>query len=164
MAQERYWKELFQLKVHINYIEAHIYDAEKYDRYIKICMSVASSASIGAWVIWKELSFIWAAIIAVSQVIAAVSPHLPFKVRLKTYPQMLHEFEGLFIQAEAKWNDIALGNYTDNDINYARTDLQRKRLAILSKYISGSIIPEDEKKADKAEELALDYFSTFYPA
>lgn len=108
MAQERFWKELYQLKVHINYVEAHVHEAEKYDRSLKIFMAVTSSASIGAWVVWKDLSFLWASIIALSQVIAAISPHLPFKERLKTYSSMLHELEELFIQAESKWYENRL--------------------------------------------------------
>lgn len=164
MAQERYWKELYQLKVHINYVEAHIHDAEMYDRRIKIFMAVASSASIGAWAIWKDLSFIWATIIAVSQVIAAISPHLPYKERLKTYSSMLHELEEVFIQAEAKWHDIAAGKHDENEINKARTNLCLQKHKLLKKHLPSSVIPNDTAKAEKAEELALNYFSTFYPA
>ena len=164
MAQERYWKELYQLKVHINYVEAHIHEAEKYDRHIKIFMAVASSASIGAWAIWRELSFLWGGIIALSQVLAAISPHLPYKTRLKTYSSVLHELEELFIQSEAKWHDIALDKHDENEINKARTSLRLQKHKILKKHLPTSVIPDDTEKAGKAEELALNYFSTFYPA
>ncbi|NHR07905.1 hypothetical protein HA052_22180 [Chromobacterium haemolyticum] len=164
MAQERFWKELFQLKVHINYVEAHIHEAEKYDRRFKMFMAVSSSASIGAWAIWKDLSFLWAAIIALSQVIAAISPHLPYRERLKTYASMLHELEEVFIQAEAKWHDVALGKYDEGEINKARTNLRLQKQKILKKHLPSTVIPDDSEKADKAEELALSYFSTFYPS
>lgn len=164
MAQERYWKELYQLKVHINYVETYIHDAEKRDRHIKIFMAVTSSASIGAWAIWRDLSFLWGAIIALSQVLAAISPYLPYKMRIKTYSSVLHELEDLFIQSEAKWHDIALGKYDEDEINKARTNLRVLKHKILKKHLPSSVIPDDEKKAVKAEELALNYFSTFYPA
>lgn len=164
MAQERYWKELYLLKVHINYVEAHLLDAEVYDRRIKMFMAIVSSSSIGAWAIWKELSFLWAAIIAISQVIAAISPHLPFKERLKTYSSILHELEEIFIQMEAKWHDIASGKCDEDEINKARTNLRLQKHKLLKKHLSGSVIPDDTKKAEKAEALALEYFSTFYPA
>lgn len=164
MAQERYWKELYQLKVHINYIEAHIHEAEKRDRHIKIFMAVSSSASIGAWAIWRELSFLWGGIIALSQVLAAINPHLPYKARLKTYSSVLHELEELFIQSEAKWHDIALGKQDENEINKTRTNLRLQKHKILKKHLPSSVIPDDTEKAGKAEELALNYFSTFYPA
>lgn len=164
MAQERYWKELYQLKVHINYIEAHIQEAEKYDRAIKIFMAVASSASIGAWVIWKDFSIIWASIIAASQVLAAISPHLPFKERLKSYSSMVHELEELFIQAESKWNEVAAGMFTEGETNKSRTNIRLQKQKILKKNLASSVIPENTDKFEKAESLALNYFSTFYPA
>ena len=164
MAQERFWKELYQLKVHVNYVEAHINEAEKYNRIIKIFMAVASSASIGAWVIWKDLSILWASIIATSQVVSAVSPHLPFKERLKAYSSVLHELEELFIQAESKWHDIAAGRMDEEEINKSRTNLRLQKHKILKKHLSTSVIPDSREKAEKAEKLALNYFSTFYPA
>lgn len=164
MAQERFWKELYQLKVHINYVEAHIHEAEKYDRTIKIFMAITSSASIGAWVIWKDLSILWASIIAASQVISAISPHLPFKERLKTYSSVLHELEELFIQTESKWHEVAAGKMDEEEINKSRTNLRLQKHKILKKNLASSVIPDNSEKAEKAEKLALNYFSTFYPA
>lgn len=164
MAQERFWKELYQLKVHINYVDSHVRDSEKYDRGVKVFMAVASSASIGAWIIWKELSFIWAAIIAISQFLAAVRPHLPFKERLKNYSAILHELDELFIQSEAKWHDIASGKLDEDEINKARTSLRLQKHKILKKHLPSNVIPDDSEKAGKAESLALDYFSNFYPS
>lgn len=163
MAQERFWKELYQLKLHLNYVEMHLSESEKNDRNIKIFMALASSASIGAWVIWKELSILWAAIIALSQVISAISPHLPFKERLKSYSAILHELEEVFIQAESRWPDIASGRLSEDEINKARTAVRLQKHKILKKHLSSNVIPDDKDKAEKAEALALDYFSTFYP-
>lgn len=164
MAQERYWKELYQLKVHINYVEALLCEAEKRDRAIKIFMAVASSASIGAWVIWKDLSILWAAIIASSQVIAAISPHLPYRERLKNYSAVLHELEEIFIQAESNWHEISSGKLSEEEINKARTNVRLQKHKILKKHLPNSVVPDDEVKANRAEELALNYFANFYPA
>lgn len=163
MAQERFWKELYQLKLHINYVEMHLCEAEKRDRCIKIFMALASSASIGAWVIWKDLSILWAAIIALSQVISAISPHLPFKERLKSYSAVLHELEEVFIQAESKWPEIASGKLNEEEINKARTTVRLQKHKILKKHLPSNVVPDDKDKAEKAETLALTYFSTFYP-
>lgn len=163
MAQERYWKELFQLKFHIYYVESHIHNAKKYDQRINIFMAATSSTSIGLWAIWKEWSFLWAMIIALSQVVAAIRPHLPFKTRLKIYSSMLREFEELFILAEAEWHEISLGKLVENDINKARTNLQMQKNKILKKHSPSSMIPDDTEMAEKAEKLALSYFQMFYP-
>lgn len=163
MAQERFWKELYQLKFHINYVESYIHEAEWRDRAIKIFMATTSSASIGAWVIWNDLSFLWASIIALSQVLAAISPHLPFKERLKTYSSLLHELEEVFIFAESKWYEVSSGKLDEYDINKARTNIQLQKHKLLKKHLPSSVIPDNKEKAEKAEALALNYFSTFYP-
>lgn len=163
MAQARFWKELFQLKVHVNYVEAFLCETEKRDRVIKIFMAITSSASIGAWVIWKELGMLWGSIIALSQVIAAISPHLPYRERLKSYSSLLHDFEEIFIHSESKWHDIASGKYSEEEINKTRTNLRLLKQKALKKHMPNSVIPDDPIKAKKAEDLALGYFATFYP-
>ena len=72
MVQEQYWKEIYQLKTHIAFLEFLLERAEVVDRTLKIVLAIASSSSIGAWVIWKDFSSVWAGIIAFSQVVSAV--------------------------------------------------------------------------------------------
>jgi len=67
--QEQYWKEMYQLKVHYEYIELYRGRSEFWDNSVKIFLAVVSSGSIGSWVIWKEYSHVWGAIIAISQVL-----------------------------------------------------------------------------------------------
>lgn len=163
MAQQLYWYELFQLKLHINFLEKHIEDDETYACRIKIFMAMASSASIGAWVVWQDLSFIWALIIAISQVVAAISPHLRFHERLRAYPAMRNELGEVFIQAEAKWDDIASGKQTEAEINEARQALQSQRRKIEMTHLSTTVVASDEDKRAEAEQLAHRYFLKFYP-
>ena len=162
MSQERYWKEMYQLKVHINYLEAFILEAESYDRWIKIFSAVAASTSIGAWVIWREFSFVWAAIIAASQVVSAVKPYLPFQERRNKYSALLHDFEELFIRMEAQWFEIASSKLTEDEINSARTKIRLQKQKLLKKHLPTSVVPNSPDKTEKAENIAVDYFSTFH--
>lgn len=59
MVQEQYWKEIYQLKTHINFIELQLEKSENIDRGLNILLAIASSSSIGAWVIWTHLSWLW---------------------------------------------------------------------------------------------------------
>lgn len=163
MVQEQYWKELYQLKTHIGFIELQLERAESIDRTLKIILAVASSSSIGAWVIWNHLSWIWAGIIALSQVISAINPYLPYKNRIKTYSSLLHELEELMIQAEFKWHAIAEGKLTATEINKARFDIRATKQRSLKKYIN-TTIPTDGNLHDKAEASATTYLENFYPA
>src|SRR6266571_5941537 len=110
MVQERYWNELYQLKVHVNYVELHLRKAELIDRAMKVFLAFVSSGSIGAWVIWKDLAAVWGVIIAASQVLNAVQMYLPYKERLKALSGLLNDFEELLVYTEMKWFDVASGS------------------------------------------------------
>jgi hypothetical protein len=161
LTQSQYWIELYQLKVHIGFIEKKLEQSESYDRFIKILLAVVSSSSIGAWAIWNQLSLIWAGIIATSQVITAVLPFLPYKNRIKAYSALLNELEELMVQAEFKWHAISTGELTSSEINKARFDIRTLKQKSLKKHIQ-TTIPTDGKLHDRAEELARQYFETFY--
>jgi len=163
MVQEQYWKELYQLKTHIGFIELQLERAEGIDRTLKIILAIASSSSIGAWVIWNHLSWIWAGIIALSQVVSAINPYLPYKNRIKAYSSLLHELEELMIQAEFKWHAIAEGKLTATEINEARFGIRAAKQRFLKKNID-TTIPTNGKLHDKAEELATVYLENFYLA
>lgn len=161
MTQEQYWKEIYQLKTHIRYIELLLEKSERIDRALQMSLAIASSSSIGAWVVWKEFSFIWAAIIAGSQVISTINRFLPYKGRIKSYSSLLHELEELMIQAEFKWHSIADGQLTAEEINKARFYIRSNKQKFLKKYIQ-TTIPTDKKLHTQAEDSAGEYFINFY--
>lgn len=163
MVQEQYWKELHQLKTHIGYIVLQLEKAESRDRTLKIVLAIASSSSIGAWVIWSHLSWFWAGIIAVSQVITAVNPYLPYKSRIKAYSSLLHELEELMLRAEFKWHSISEDELTPTEINKARFEVRASKQKSLKKHIS-TTIPSDTKLHTQAEDTAIEYLTNFYPA
>lgn len=163
MVQEQYWKELHQLKTHLGFIELLLERSESIDRALKIILAVASSSSIGAWAIWQQYSWVWAGIIAFSQVISAINPFLPYKNRIKAYSSLLHELEELMVQAEFKWHAIAEGELTPSEINKARFEIRAEKIKSLKKHIQ-TTIPTDNKLHEKAEASATQYLVNFYPA
>lgn len=163
MAQHRFWKEFHQLKVQTIYVQQLLLRAERNERLMKMFLALTSSASIGAWVIWKERALLWAAIIAGSQVLSAIHPHLPYKERQKMYSAVLRDLESLFIDAEHKWHTVADGSLTALQINNERTQLHKKKSAILNKYMPNTAFPSDKKLAARAEAEAMKYFSYYYP-
>jgi hypothetical protein len=163
MVQQQYWIELFQLKTHIGFIERLLEGSETIDRTLKIVLAVAASSSIGAWVIWRELSWLWASIIALSQVIAAVNPFLPYRDRIKSYSSLLHELEEVMIQAEFKWHAIADGELTSAEINRARFEVRSQKQKALKRHIQ-TTIPFKRATHEAAEASAREYLQSFYPA
>ena len=163
MAQERFWKEFHQLKVQVIYVQELLLEAERKERVAKMAIAITSSASIGAWVVWKELAWLWGAIIAGSQVFSAIYPHLPYKERLKTYSSVLRDLEKLFIDAEHKWQSVADGSLNAQKINAERTLLHKKKGDILNKHMPSGVFPSSSKIQDRAESEAANYFSYYYP-
>lgn len=161
MVQSQYWKEIYQLKVHIAFIELLLERSERIDRGLKMFLAIASSSSIGAWVIWKQFSWVWATIIACSQVVSAIIQYLPYRHRIKTYSSLLNELEEIMIQAEFKWHAIADGQMTEAEINKSRFSVRANKQKALKKHIH-TTIPVNEKLQGKAEQSAIAYFNTFY--
>ena len=163
MAQARFWKEFHQLKVQVIFVQQLLLEAERNERFAKMAIAVTSSASIGAWAIWRELAWLWGAIIAGSQVFSVIYPHLPYKDRLKTYSSILRDLERLFIDAEHKWQSVADGSLSIQKINAERTLLHKKKDEILNKHLTISTFPSNPKIAERAESEAANYFAYYYP-
>jgi hypothetical protein len=163
MAQERFWKEFHQLKVEVIYVQELFLRAERNERLLKIFIALTSSASIGAWVVWKDLAWLWGAIIAGSQVISAIRPFLPYAERVKAFSLVLRDLEVLFIEAEHKWQSVADGSMNTQEINRERMLIHKKKNEILNKHMPSSVFPSNPKIAEAAGREAANYFSYYYP-
>ena len=162
MYQEKYWKEMYQLKVHVNYVELYLERSELIDRCINILLAVTSNSSICGWAIWQQYSFVWAVIIAASQLINSVKGFLPYKSRIKPLAGLLHELEELMIFAETRWFDVSESNLTDEEIHKLQFKIRSTKIKSLKKFFPSGTLPEDNKKFSKAENIARTYFNNFY--
>ncbi len=161
--QDRYWKEFYQLKVHVNYLEIYSEKSELRDKTVNIFLAITSSSSICSWAIWNEYGFIWGSIIALSQLINAIKIFLPYRNRLKGIGKILPELEELLVFCERKWFDVAEGKLTEEEINRLQFDIRRKKIQSVRRHLGGSALPLKEKYFDKSKELSNTYISNFYP-
>ncbi|MGV0985494.1 MAG: hypothetical protein ACOYB2_13155 [Limnohabitans sp.] len=162
MSQDHYWKEFYRLKVHLLYLELQLGRTEGIDRSLKIFLAVTSSASIGAWAIWKEMSSLWAVLIAGSQVLNAVRQYLPYKERLRSISGLIHELEELLLTVETKWLDIVNGDLTESEIRKALSNLRTLRYRALKKHFPDKVLPQDNGLFAQAEQQAQAYFQNLY--
>lgn len=100
--QDRYWKELYQLRVHVNYLEIYMERSERLDKAINIFFAITSSSSICGWAIWNKFSFVWGMIIAISQLINAIKYFLPYRDRMKSLNKIVRDFDELLVIFEMK--------------------------------------------------------------
>lgn len=89
---------MVQIKAWTFYLDIYAEDSYKWDRRINIYGAIASSSSIAAWTIWRSWSFIWAAIIAISQVLTAIKQYLPFGRRLKYLQPFIEDMKLLYLK------------------------------------------------------------------
>jgi len=162
MYQEKYWREMDQLKVHVLYLESYLEKTTNIDRAINMFLALASNGSIAGWVIWQPLSFVWGAIIALSQTVNAVKTYLPFAKRLKSIQSASNELERVFISMEDNWFKVSEGEFTAKQVHSLQMNYKEKIRQISQKHFGSTTLPENKKLLSKAQETAKVYFDNFY--
>lgn len=157
-VQKMYWDDLVQLRFQLLYIETYSDASYKKDNAINIILAIASSSSIGAWVIWKEAAIVWGAIIAISQVINAVKDYLPYNSRKKYLNQLHSELAELLNEYEYKWLDVAEGELTARQINDLLFSLRKKKQKVHKKYLVSNHLPRCKKYMELADNRLKEYY------
>jgi hypothetical protein len=114
--QKLYWDQMFELKVAASYIRLYRDHLGRWVTRLGVLKAVASSASIAAWVIWKEYAFVWGAIIAASQLADALKDVFPFAKKHKAASALAMTLDNLFIDVQLEWEYIFAGRYSDEEI------------------------------------------------
>src|SRR5579864_1467025 len=111
-----YWNQMVELKVAVEYIRRYR-DAMGFRvTCLGTLRAIASSGSIAAWVIWKEYAFVWAVIIALSQLADALKDVFPFSKTHKAASDHAGALASLFLDARMEWETICTGRYTTEQI------------------------------------------------
>jgi len=114
--QKLYWDQMFEVKVAASYIRLYRDSLDKWVTGLGAIKAIASSAGIAAWVIWKQYAFVWAAIIAASQVAVALKDVFTFAKKHKAASEHALVLAGLFIDVQLEWENIYSGRYSDEEI------------------------------------------------
>ena len=160
--QESYWELMKQVRFERYYLDEYIRATNPIETWVNIIMAVASSSSIGGWVIWKELSFLWGSIIAMSQVINALRPILPYTRRLKLLQEMHSETSKLSLEVEYLWFGVSRGEFTESEIHEKRFSLKTKLEDISNRHLANHVLPKKSKLIDLANQLVDDYLEKNY--
>lgn len=115
--QQQYWEEMVRLKAASLYIRYYRDYLGRLVTAVATVRGVASSASIAGWAIWQSHSFMWASIIAASQVTDAVKDVFPITKQHKAAGDLAAVLENLFIDAQLEWDNIFSGKYTNDQIS-----------------------------------------------
>ncbi len=152
---------MIELKFAACYIQLYRNYLSKWVSCLGILKAVASSVGIAGWVVWRQYAFIWAVIIAASQVADALKEVFPFTKRHKAASELTSTYDNLFIDAQLEWENIISGRFTDDQIINRLHKLRKLRLdAERSSFPEG--LAEKSDLVKQAKEHAQQYFSTTY--
>ncbi len=157
--QLKFWREFTQLKEHALYLNLYQASDNRIEFWKNIILAITSSSAISAWAIWQVVPWLWGAIIAVTHIIQAVSPLLPYKKRLEHLNGLSNEYDGLCIKAEEDWYEIANGRKSDDEIHEMQLRLKKRILEIAKKQLKGCVIPIKKKIEIEAVKQRERYFT-----
>ena len=149
---------MVQIKAWIYYLDIYAEKSYKWDRRINSYGAIASSSSIAAWAIWKDWSYIWAFIIAISQLLTAISDYLPFGRRLKLLCPFIDDMKRLYIKMEYDWYKVAEGEVMEGEINTLLFSYKKEFTSIESKYLKGELLVENLSYMEEADQKTNEYF------
>lgn len=104
--RERVWKNLANIKFKASYCNRYAALADRCGRFYSFVLAFASAGSVAAWAFWKHYPGLWAAIVAVAQVLQVAKPYIPFLGRSMDYLSMSFDFEKLYLLYERLWYDM----------------------------------------------------------
>jgi len=160
-VQSQFWTEMTTLRRDARYVDLCLARTEWIDRCIKGFLAIAASSSIGGWLIFREYAFLWAAVVAVSQVLQAIKEYLPYKNRLKALASLSVDLNTLSLAAEDQWYKVSNGGLFDDDIHDMRMALKRKKLTAVQKAFPVAGLPENTKFSNRADTETIEYFSSY---
>lgn len=127
--RERYWNNLINVRFQAFYFERYATFIECLDKGSAIFLALASSTSVGAWLVWKEHTAVWASVIGVSQVLIVVKPYLPFLRKASDYTRCALALENLYNTLEKTWFECDRENEAV-DFERALAQLRAKKLTL----------------------------------
>lgn len=160
--QLRYWNLMKELKVHVIYLHNYAAQSEWRDKAVNIFLAITSSSSIAAWAIWQRYQLVWAIIIALSQVVTAIKPFLPYKQRMKSISELNDHIQELSLECEKNWFEVAEGELTEKEIHDLAIDIKNKSLIAQQKCLKTMVLPKKSDILRKAEKEADLYFQNNY--
>ena len=125
--QQMYWREFVQLKADACYVRDYRNSLGKWVTGIAVIRAITSTGSIGAWLIWKKYTYVWACLIALSQVIEALKGIFPlYSVDACSANGRGHSNQ-LFVEAQRNWDAISSGERTNVQIRKLCHELRSRK-------------------------------------
>lgn len=159
--QQTYWQEFIQLKADTCYVRDYRNELGKWVTVVAAIRAIASAGGIAAWAVWKQYAYLWACIIAASQVADALKNVFPFYKRRGALSKWSRTLNKLFVEAQRDWDAISGGECTNAQIRRLSHRLRLRKQQAEAKYIPHGLATRDDL-FDKAQSEASLFFAARY--
>lgn len=159
--QERYWTELTQLRGQIIYLKEYRVASEVSERRVNFGVAAISSTSLAVWAVSQSVPWLWALLIAATQVFNSVKHHLPFERRIEEIGRLNGELSNVALYAERKWYAVSEGELTGEEIHSLTFEIRSRKQEAEEEHLSKPL-PDKPELRERAEQEAERYFGTFY--
>jgi hypothetical protein len=156
LMREKYWAMYNQLVMNRYYYWHYRNRAYKIDRIIKCCLGVVGAGSIASWTIWNRAPYVWAVIVGLTQILAAIQQFLPFSERVIKVNYYLPELVNLLYEIDSDFARIDLMDY--DSINDLIANYEIRANALESKFIGSTYFPRSKRCTKRAETDQKNYF------
>lgn len=161
--QAQYWMQFKQYKENCFYLHAYIAKDERHEWWRSFALAIGTSSAIGGWLVWKDVPYVWAVIIGVTQILQVASPLFPQRQRIKALHGMSVDLDNLIIKMEDEWHQVASGKLTDDAIHNLLMKYKTKQQAIFNAHLKGAELPDQPRLLVKARKSLDIFLSNQYP-
>jgi hypothetical protein len=161
VEQDQYWQEMQQLRLDAIYVREYRDSIAKMETIVAMIRAITSSGSIGAWVIWRQYAFVWAALITIAQIADALRDVFPFRKRRQALSGWCNALNRLFVDAQRDWDIIASGAFSNPKIASLTHQLRQKMQRHEETYIPDGL-PKKQDLFDRAQTEMAQFFRNRY--
>jgi len=108
--RDNIWYSLVDVKFRAIFLDERSRLASFTGHGYTIFLAIVASTSVATWAVWKEYPTMWAGIVAISQLLHIIKPHVPFFKRGGDYRDMSNELESLYLRYEKLWYKLEQGS------------------------------------------------------
>ncbi|MBQ2969417.1 MAG: hypothetical protein IJE15_03380 [Bacteroidaceae bacterium] len=153
--------ELVDCKYHSFLLGNRIRNFQKWENRINIFLAIMSSGGIAAWAIWENYAFVWACLIALSQLLNTIRPYIPLGKYIHKLNSKCYRQENLFLEL-----DFLYADYNDGTLNKVQA---KASLRNIKKHLNENEFFDDDddfnfssKDIEQATKQNRDFFKSKY--
>lgn len=137
--------ELKDCRFHADCMALKVKEYREKDKWLNIFLALTSSGGIASWAIWKELGWLWGAIIALSQLVNALKPLFQFSKHVHSLNMRCYKQETLFLELDNLWFSLLDGVIGE--------DTAKTRLMYLKQRLRENMFFDDDDSFEFSEDV-----------